>query len=346
MTRAAVRSGVSSASRSRRAAAVAASSSLSAVTIESPCRPRSTTFSDWCSWSSLMTCSQSFVWSAGRSASLITRPRAYPARSSVLDTGQTETDSRSVTASSSRFFRAPCGCCGSTSAQASGANSASSPGKTTQPCGAWAIATSRPRVAGAVPVEPAAMTACCGGRSHQASASRFRRATRRAPTSTTPRSASRSGQRSSALCRNRRLNCQCSARSASTRSPRRSAASTSSICRLSRKPPRASPNSRAAAAVGSPRFGSVGQSSATSRVSSNRRRRGSIAAGRSRARSPGSKGGSPASRSPRGRICGGRTARPPVARTKASASARAPRRVGVRTRACESASGPCGPSAS
>jgi len=68
--------------------------------------------------------------------------------------------------------------------------------------------------------------------------------------------------------------------------------------------------------------------------------------GRSSARSPGSNGGSPSSRSPSGLICGGRTALPPAAETKASARARAPLRVGVSTVACDSASGPSGLSAS
>ena len=288
-----------------------------------------------------ITVSQSAVSSAGRSASLTTRCRQRPERSTRPEAGHVTTAPLSTPARSRRRLSAPCGCCTSTLAQAVSARFWSSPGSTTQPCGAAAMAINRSRVAGAVPVEPAATITPCGGASVHCSASRRSSRTRRALTSITPSAASRCGQSASAASRNRRETCQCSAISASTRSASPASTVTSSICRPSRNPARASAISSAAAAVSS-RPDNRSQWLAARRVSSNRRFSGSIAAGRSSARSPGSKGGSPPSRSPSGRIRGGSMARPPATCTKASARARAPRRVGVSTRACDNASGPCG----
>ena len=290
-----------------------------------------------------MTVSQSAVRSAGRRASLITRRRQRPRESKLCEAGQGMTSVRVMPARVSRRFIAPCGCCSPTSSQASAARLSSRPGSTTAPWGAWAITRSRSAVAGAVPVEPAAISTPCGGFCVQVSASRRSRATRRPVVSTRPMSASRLGHSFRAVSRKWRLTCQCSARSALTRSASPSPG-TSSICRLSRKPPKASANSSAAEASRS--RPSARSFSLTSRVSSKRRCSGAMAAGRSTARSPGSNGGSPSSRSPSGRICGGSTAAPPPAAMKASASERAPRRVGVRITAWDSASGPSGMSAS
>jgi hypothetical protein len=348
VTRAAVSSGVSRASRSSRAATVAASSSLRALTSDRPSSPAAigstpSLIPSSRSWS--MALSQSAVASAGRSASLTSRRRQRPWLEKRAEAGQVATALRFTPARISSRRMAPCGCCSSTLIQASSARLSSRPGSTTQPCGASAMTRSRSAVAGAVPVEPAATSTPCGGLWVQASASRRNSRTRRSDTSTTPSSASRRGQARSAASRKSRDSRQCSARSASTSSASRSPASISSICRLSKKPARASPSSRAAEAeISRPR--SRWRWSLTRRVSSNRRFSGSMAVGRSRERSPGSNGGSPSSRSPSGRICGGSTARPSAATTKASASARAPRRVGVSTVACDRASGPSGARAS
>jgi len=70
-----------------------------------------------------------------------------------------------------------------------------------------------------------------------------------------------------------------------------------------------------------------------------------MAGGKSSAISPGSNGGSPSSRSPSARTCGGSSAVCEPTFRKASTSARAPRRVGVSTTASDSASGPSGASA-
>ena len=348
VTRAAVRAGVSSASRSSRAAAVAASSSVRALISDSPFSPSaigSTPSLAPSFRSDAITCSQSAVSSAGRRASLTIRRRQRPADSALIEAGQRSTSPLRTFAWSSSRRSAPCGCCTSTLAQALSARFWSRPGSTTQPRGAWATAISSSRVALAVPVEPAATSTPFGGLAVHTAARRRSSRTRRSLTSTTPSCSNRFGQALSAASRKPRETCQCSASSASTRPASRSPTSTSSICRPSRKRPRASASSRAAEAVLRPP-GSSGSSSATSRVSSNRRRSGSIAASRSSARSPGSNGGSPSSRSPRGRSCGGRIARPSATPTKASASARAPRRVGVSTTASAKASGPRGAKAS
>ena len=197
-----------------------------------------------------------------------------------------------------------------------------------------------------MPVDPAATSTPCGGDWIQRSASRSSNRTRRWLTSTTPRASRRTGQSVSALSRKLRDTSQWAASSAtSTRPASRPPISTPSICRPSRKLPRASASSSAAEAEESP-AGTSSLSSATNRVSSNRRLNGSMAAGRSRARSPGSNGASPASRSPSGRIWGGITALPPETLMKASAKARTPRRVGVSTTTSARASGPSGESAS
>ena len=188
------------------------------------------------------------------------------------------------------------------------------------------------------PVDPAAIRNPSGGVSDHFSAKALSNWTLRADTSCSPSSRSRSGHRARAPSRKLRETCQCSAMSRVAR-PARLSPVTSSICRLSKKAPRASARPRAS--VGPSERPRPGASSVTSRSSSNLRRTGVMAGGRSRTMSPGSKGASPASRSPRGRTRGGsRAGTSPAARRKASVSDRAARRVGVRTTASARASGP------
>jgi hypothetical protein len=198
-------------------------------------------------------------------------------------------------------------------------------------------------VAGAVPVEPAATSTSVGGFSAHCFSRARRSFTRRSETSIRPSASRRCGQAVSTPFRKRAETCQCWARSPSARPSSRSANRTSSIWQLSRKSDKALASSSAWTGPGLK--DSLSPWSTTSRASSKRRRREEMAGGKSRDSSPGSNGGSPSSRSPSGRICGSSSARPPPTARKASARARAPRRVGVRTVARGRASGPSGSSA-
>ena len=341
VTRAAVRPGVSSTSRKARAAIWAASSSLRAEISARPARPSamgSTPSLAPSAFSVSICCSQSAVASAGLSASLTIRRRQRPRASPGLAGDQGLTAPRSTPAWARRRFIAPCGCWSPTSSQAGSARSWSRPGRMTRPCGAPETTESRAAVAGVDPVEPAAMRTPAGGLMAQLSASARVRATRRAATSIRPSSCRRSGQALTAKPRNSAETCQWRAISAATQSAGGASGQASSISTPSRNLPRASASSRAA--VASSERPTRGAFSATSRASSKRRRQGEMAGGRSSAMSPGSKGGSPSSRSPRARICGSRSARPPPTSTKASARPRAARREGTSTTASASACGP------
>ena len=339
VTRAAVRPGVSRVSRSRRAAARAQASTSRVPTTVRPPRPSAMPAGPRLLLSS-MARRQSAVWSAGRRARLMTFRRISPATSPGADAPQFLTASRGTPAVASRLRSAAWGCWSSTwsaSFVPAGA-SQSSPGRTTAPRGVPAITFSSRAVALTDPVEPAAIRKSPGGAADHFSARAFRRRTLRLPTSSSPSASSRAGHRSRAPSRKSSETFQWAAMSMSAR-PARLSAATSSICRLSKKAPRASARPRAS--VGPSERPRPGASSVTSRRSSNLRRTGVMAGGRSRTMSPGSKGASPASRSPRGRTRGGsRAGTSPAARRKASVSDRAARRVGVRTTASARASGP------
>ena len=237
--RAQVLPGVSSVSRISKAQTAAASSSCRAPITDRPLSPTTMGSTPPCSSRAASArrdsiwASQSAVASAGRIASPMIRRRQRPAMSPAATTPgrQGETSPRVIRAFSSRRFRALCGCWSSILAQAASANPSSRPGSTTAPFGMSAITVSRAAVAGAVPVEPAAITAPCGGFSRHCSARPRSRATRRTETSTRPSVSSRAVQ---------------AARSASARATIRPAASTSSMARLSNRPPTAWAMSRAA----------------------------------------------------------------------------------------------------
>ena len=349
VTRAQVRPGVSSVSRIIRARAAAASSSARTVTTDRPSSPSAIGSADRSRKASArrapMTVRQSSVASAGRRASLISRWRARPRDAAPGSSGgwnHGRTASRSARPSSSRQ-RAFWGCCSLSPrvAQTAGSSSRSSPGRTTQPRGAAATAASTSAAAGAVPVEPAAMTVWVGGRSVQASARRRSSRARRQAGSTIPMASSRFGQASTARARNSADSRQCSARSPSTRVATRFRSVISSSWQESRKPPRAS-------AISSARRGDrPGRKSSTIiRAISKRRVRGAMAGGRSRPSSPGAKGGSSSSRSPRGRTWGNRIGRPPACLLRAAVKARAARRLGSRMTASDRTSGGRSPSQS
>ena len=346
VTKAAVLPGVSKASRSSKATAPAASSSWRATTMDRPARPLATGSTPSAAPSALSLAiwpSQSSVASAGRRASLMIRRRQRPSPSPGEGGDHKPTSPRSTPAKASSRFIAPCGCCSPTFRQASSARSWSRPGNTTAPCGASAMAVSRAAAAGAVPVDPAATMTPGGGLSRHRLPSARSRATRRAVTSVRPSSFKRAGQASTAKRRKSAEISQCLAISRSTQPSRDLSGAASSISTLSRKPASASASSRAPAA--SRLRSSLSDAPLTSRASSNRRRQGEMAGGRSRAMSPGSNGGSPSSRSPSARTCGGSSAFSDPTFRKASTRARAPRRVGVSTTASDRASGPSGDSA-
>ena len=103
----------------------------------------------WGLWVS--TSRQVCATSVGRKAALINHCRGPAERPSDL------TSSRLTPHCSSMSFMAYCGCSGETAFQASGCMVWSRPGKMTAPPVALAMALSNSRVAGLVPVEPAAM---------------------------------------------------------------------------------------------------------------------------------------------------------------------------------------------
>ncbi len=236
---------------------------------------------------------------------------------------------------------APWGCCSPTSTQASSASSRSSPGNTTAPAGRVAISFKRSALAGAVPVEPAAIIGNAGGRLSQPSASSRSSRTRRAAGSIRPSSRRRAAQPLSAKARKPAEMRQCRARSPSTsaciRSVRPSSATSSSSI-PSRNAARASASS--SAEVASSERPSRCSCALTRRASSNRRRKSPMAGFRARAASPGSNGGSPSSRSPRARIWGNNSPLLSLTRRNASASSRTLRRDGSKTTASESPSAP------
>ena len=153
------------ASRSSRAATVAASSSVRAVMTERPARPSamgSISAEAVSARRASICCIQSAVSPGGRRASLISRRRQRVAPLGVTG-GQSITPARETPARASNRLRVYWGCGSPTSVHADSARSASSPGKTTQPRGAPAITRSRSADDGAEPVEPAAITGRVGG---------------------------------------------------------------------------------------------------------------------------------------------------------------------------------------
>ena len=165
VTRAAVFFGVSSVSRSSRAAARASSLSSSASTRERPCNASVTSSRDEAGAARASRRRfQSLVSEAGARASLIRRRRARSGATSA-STGQGRI---SDGLRPSQASVAPNVCCGwlaaaAIDAQLFAVRSGSSPGNTISPRGSVRTACIRRRVAAPAPVEPAMTTGCCGG---------------------------------------------------------------------------------------------------------------------------------------------------------------------------------------
>ncbi len=225
---------------------------------------------------------------AGRSARLSSRARDASAAAAVP--GQSATSDRASPSAVSKPCKAACGWLGGKACQLASSSPRSRPGRTTSPRGSAAIVARRCRVAGMLPVEPAATIRPAGGAACQRAASAARTWLRRAAGSSAACAARISGQRSPRIARICRLCCQCSARSSGTRRSR-AASGTSSVCSSSSKAAR-SPASWNARSGGQP-------SGARSRASRRRRLRLSIAGGRSASMLPSSSSSS-ASRSPIG----------------------------------------------
>ena len=221
--------------------------------------------------------------------------------------------------------------------------SRSRPGNTTAPCGSWAMAASRSRVAGCEPVEPAAITGVAGGCSRQRAAWARIARVRRSMASIWPRSASTLGQASPTMARKVSVRCQWLAKLPSTR-PSSWLNDTPSMASSSSSRPSSRASLSACAADWAMGWPSSSLKAATSCASSASRSAGSMAGGRASALpSPAATSHSLSSRSPSGAIRGSRVGLPSDARRKASRNARTERRVGSRISTSASASGspPC-----
>ena len=200
---------------------------------------------------------------------------------------------------------------------------------------------------GTLPVDPATITGCAGGAALQAAACACSSRRRRSAGPMTPSRACTCGHWSVRMLRKLRVFCQCSACSPPTRSARpskpRPSVSTWSRNRASSAARRAAWSSRGRASTARPKAPWLQLT--ISRASSNCRRSGAMAGGRSPIRpSPGvasspASSRSSASRSPSGSRRGSSSGRPPDARRKASRRPRQARRVGRKTWARESSSG-------
>ena len=251
--------------------------------------------------------SQSAVASAGRSASLISRRRQRP-RASPAAPRQGRTAPRSTPARPAGASAPPCGCWSSTSSQASSARLEVEARQHDRPFGAPAITVSSvgggrrscrsSRRRSAAPCGGVA-SQLLGQRAQQPHAPRASRPSGRArPAAPARRSAPASGTSAETLPVLGQLAGDQVDRSARAARPPRSRT-------LSRK--RASASASSSAPAASSARPSAWSFAATRPASSKRRRQGEIAGGRSSARSPGSNGGSPSSRSPSARICGSST---------------------------------------
>ena len=99
----------------------------------------------------VMACAHESVVAAGRNARLVNVARLPGFAPSCI------TSSRFTCHCESSVFKANCGCSGVSAAHDCSSRVWSRPGRTTAPCGYDAMASSKSRVAGLVPVEPAAM---------------------------------------------------------------------------------------------------------------------------------------------------------------------------------------------
>ena len=176
VTRAAVRPGVSSAARIRSASASASPGTSGWSSTASPRIASGAGGARDC---------QAPTVALGRSASDRKRARASGVPS-TSGAGQVATALRSVARASSSCFRPYCGWLASSSRQLASSRSRSSPGSTTVPRGRRAITWSSARVAGMLPVEPAATIRAAGGAVRQRSASAVSRRWRRSAGSRAP----------------------------------------------------------------------------------------------------------------------------------------------------------------
>ena len=280
-------------------------------------------------------CCQAAIVAAGRMASPSSRARAgsVPTMPAAF---HSSTAARSVSSVSSSCLRPYCGWAGVRTRQLASSISRSRPGSTTVPRGRVAITRSRARVAGMLPVEPAATIRRAGAAARHCAASSVSRRCRRSAGSRALSSARSCGQASAITASTSRLRSQCSARWSGTRLASAPNA-TRSVCSSSRSDA-SSWARRNAWIIGQPER-------SNSRASNSCRRSGGIAAGKvpSGALSTST---SSASISPSGWIRGNSNAWLDERRSNASASRRQARRVGNRIRASASACGALAVSAS
>ncbi len=171
-------------------------------------------------------CRQASVVAAGRSASATSRSR---------EVGNVAVQSATCPRGTPRWrssrARLNCGWLSSVSicCQVASSLRPSRPGSTTMPCGRPATTSSRSRVAGILPVVPAAITGKPGGLARQSAPCASSSRLRRSAGSSAPYSSSSLGQASVTMRRKSSVICQCCAYSAGT-SPASLSKDSRSVC--------------------------------------------------------------------------------------------------------------------
>ena len=230
--------------------------------------------------------------------------------------------------SASRVFRAAWGWLSSRMDHVSSSICRSRPGRMTWPWGRWATVRMRVAMARMPPVVPAMTMGWSGGVVCQARVWASRRRTWRSAGSSMPIPARMPGQWAVTIWRKWRVSAQCLAKPSSTRVGRVSArVAPSRWASSSRRASSAASGQARSAVVGAPKL----PSSWMIRRERAARRRGSGTGG-GRSSAPARVRGASSS-APMAVMRGRRRGRPSAARRKASASARAARRVGRRKRA-------------